>query len=202
MLMRTISEVTKGNSLSMEALGLYFKMLQRFEFEAISRVIFGLIERNKFTPAISEIIQEIEGKPEERSSIAWAKVIKTLSDVGTYKSVQFDDPAIHYAITRMGGWIQLGQTHEDQMRFVARDFERYYQESSHLRLTWGDREVPSVMFGITDAHAVREGFELAEPVRPHELQASVMPQIEPPKPQRGNLIPFNPDLSMIGKAVK
>lgn len=188
-LMIMAAELTAGKPLSQDAMGMMFKILQRFEFDRIYTAVMNTVESSGFMPKVADIVKFLEGTPEERSSVAWAKVLKALSTHGTYKSVQFDDPHIHYAIQRMGGWILLGQSDEEQMRFLTRDFDRYYTESIHRGLTWDSPDIQKTMMGLTDSHAVRQGLELSAPIKPHEVVAPVeVPQIEAPKSE-GKLIP-------------
>ena len=181
-LMQFATETTQAKPMSQGALELYFGLLLPYSITDVTKAISSHLRQSSFMPRPADIIKSIDGTPEERASLAWAKTLKAIADVGTYQSVIFDDPYIHYAVGRMGGWIQMGKIEEDQLRFVARDFERYYQEASHLRLSWNSPELQKTLIGITDAHATAKGLELSEPIRPHELKSpEVLPQIEAPR---------------------
>ena len=86
---------------------------------------------------------------------------KAVRQVGTHRSVVFDDPLIHRVLQEMGGWIGMGQKTEDEWPFVAKEFENRYRGYA-MR---GERpEYPPVLVGIADATNARGGFKTEQPM--------------------------------------
>lgn len=198
--MKMTAAMTQGKPWPEMALGMGFKMLERFEFVQIYTAVMNHIQSNRFMPQVADIVQAIEGTVSERSSLEWAKVLKAAQLHGTYKSVCFSDPRIHYAIQRMGGWPAIGKIDIDDLKWAAKEFDKYFAEADKLHVNWNN--VPQTLLGHTDMVNYREGRELMEPISVEKYIAppAVVPQIEPPKPE-GKLIPVNIDFSKIGKKI-
>jgi len=65
---------------------------------------------------------------------AWNVVLKAIRDIGGYKSVQFEDPAIPLTISCLGGWITLCNTLTVRsMGITEKEFKRNYQNISKLK---------------------------------------------------------------------
>lgn len=105
----------------------YWKALEPYTDEQCERAFNTVLVKTKFFPKPAEIVQEIEGNIEDLATNAWLAVQKTVRRVGTYQSVKFDDPVIHSVIESMGGWIELGQIPEKEIKWKQKEFERLYQ---------------------------------------------------------------------------
>jgi len=60
-------------------------------------------------PKPADIIRAIKGNSQTQSLQAWSKVEDAIRLVGPYRSVVFDDLAIHGVLQEMGGWVKLCQ---------------------------------------------------------------------------------------------
>ena len=58
--------------------------------------------------------------------VALTRLEDAMHRVGAYQSVVFDDPVIHLAVDRMGGWPKLCAMEDNEWKFLRRDFERLY----------------------------------------------------------------------------
>jgi hypothetical protein len=83
--------------------------------------------------------------------------------VGAYESVVFADPAIHAAITDLGGWPAMCRTPEDELTFVQRRFAGAY--TAHRARGVG--EYPAVLAGLHEQQQRALGY--AEHVQPPRL---------------------------------
>lgn len=113
---------------------MWWRCLERYSIEQVSKGFEAHLmdsERGSFQPMPSDIIRHIEGgnqaTRQARADFAWRKVIDTVESVGTYDSVVFDDPAIHYAIQIVfGGWEPVGQMTDNERPFKRQDFLKAY----------------------------------------------------------------------------
>ena len=83
-LMQFSIETTQAKPMSQGALELYFGLLLPYDITDVARAISNHLRESAFMPRPADIIKAIDGTPEERSSFAWSKVVKTLSDVGKF----------------------------------------------------------------------------------------------------------------------
>ena len=95
-----------GETLAPARVAIYFKVLSRFEIEALERAAYIHIERSKFFPKPAELIELIEGTIDDKAVLAWSRTLRAIETVGTYESVDFGDAILHATITAMGGWTE------------------------------------------------------------------------------------------------
>lgn len=141
------------------AKGLMFTILGRFELRDVASALSAHVAESKFFPAPSELIQRIEGSASDRAMVAFQVVRHNLN---TYVSVQFDDPLIHYTVAALGGWQKFGEILEDDLKWLEKDFCRYYEHGARQRKTWGEEGVPHSLMGRHEAHNRLAG----QPVEP------------------------------------
>ena len=172
-LIQAADEVTAGKERSKEAMGLMFRILEDHPLEEISRAVQAHIKRNKFAVQLADIIREIEGDSGDKSFVAWRIFLKGYERHGFWESIRFPDPAYHYAIEMMGGWMRLCeelnqlQTSRD-LEFRSKDWRRLY-EIGLTKATWGDEpgkiKVPAYCTGYHEWNNRSGGFlEFIPPV--------------------------------------
>jgi hypothetical protein len=145
---------------------MWFLALQRYELEqirdALSRHVADPVS-GQYPPRPADIVRQIDGSPDTAASLAWSDVCRAMRLVGAYSSVVFSDPAIHAAITDLGGWPALCHTPDDEMPFLARRFEAAY--TAHR--SSGVGEYPAVLAGIHEQQQRAMGY--SEHVQPPRL---------------------------------
>lgn len=148
-------------------LDIYFKALEKYPIESISSAVSNIINNRVFPsfPKPAEIIQEIEGKRENRSTEAWMMVISAVRRIGNYQSVAFADPVIHSVITQMGGWPQLCTMQTDEEKWKQKEFERLYNiisefpRAAHIAYLPGTIEIDNSYRGYESKNEiVKIGF--------------------------------------------
>lgn len=117
----TVAEIF-GETLSSTRLEGYFLSLSEFEFSAVSHAIAIAMKSCKFFPRPAELIEVIQGSVEDQAELAWRRFLEALEGVGTYRTVDFDDPAMHQVIERFGGWHECWQI--ERLDPKALDFKR------------------------------------------------------------------------------
>jgi hypothetical protein len=74
-----------------------------------------------------------EQSQEQRALTAWATVQQAIRRHGSYRSVDFEDPAINAAIRSMGGWVALCQrSGADFDTWAAKEFQRQHRAWSEM----------------------------------------------------------------------
>ncbi|WP_290925028.1 DUF6475 domain-containing protein [Halodesulfovibrio sp.] len=89
-------------------LKMYFFALAKFDIEDVLRAFVEAVSATKFFPKPAEIIELIQGSPEDVAEFEASKVVNAVRRVGGYRSVAFDNPTtaavIEYAF---GGWAKF-----------------------------------------------------------------------------------------------
>lgn len=100
------------------------------------------MELQTFQHAAQRALQEAEHLPRpadlwrlsgalsgsERAALAWAAVYRAIDDVGGRSNVTFDEPLIHAAVRRLGGWAHLCSLPDKELRnWTKRDFIQLYE---------------------------------------------------------------------------
>jgi hypothetical protein len=107
------------------ALGVWWAACQPFDLEQVRKALTAHAldaERGRFAPKPADIVRELQGTVTDRSLVAWGKVLEAMRVVGAYRSVAFDDAAIHSAIEDIGGWVAICRTALDELPHLQRRF--------------------------------------------------------------------------------
>lgn len=153
-----------GKPVSAAVIGLYWKGLERFDFDAVQSAIWAHMaspENGQYMPKIADVVRLTEGSSEDAAMLAWTKVDKAVRSIGPYQDVVFDDPIIHRVLVEMGGWISLGEKNEKDWPFFAKEFQTRYRA---YRMRGGVSEYQPLLTGISNAHNVRLGFKPESPL--------------------------------------
>ena len=117
-------------------------------------------DAGQYPPKPADLVKLLAGSTQDRALRAWSKVDRAVHQVGSYKSVAFNDPLIHRVLHDMGGWIALGQKTEDEWPFVAKEFDNRYRGFSQRSEV---PEYPRVLSGIAEAYNGRNGHASSPP---------------------------------------
>ena len=153
-----------GRDVSPGIAELYWNALQRFDLEDIRKAISMHVQNpdnGQFVPKPADLIRCLEGTSGSAAMIAWSRVEKAIRHIGPYRTVVFDDPGIHAAISDMGGWISLNNVSLDELPFIAKEFEKRYQG---YKMQGGPREYPRELIGIAQAENEQAGRNVESPV--------------------------------------
>ena len=118
-----------GKKISTKLLDIYWLALEKYEFEQIRLAIQQHLlnpDTGQFMPKPADFVRYVEGKSQEKILLAWQKLMKAVKQHGSYQSIIFDDPLIHYVVDEMGGWILFCRTEDSKLPFVFQEFSRYY----------------------------------------------------------------------------
>jgi len=156
-------EVYQREPISPIGMQIWCNALQAYSLAEVSRALSAHTtnaDTGQFPPKPADIVRHLTGTGDARAFAAWSMVLAGIQSVGTYRSVVFDDPLIHAAITDMGGWVSLGQTKVDEMPFRAAEFARRYR----AYLIAKPSHYPRSLTGILEQGNVSTGHPVDPPV--------------------------------------
>lgn len=137
-MMQAAAKVTRTNPPDAAGLTLFFDLLAEFSLEQIQGALVAHFKgpEGKFYPTPSHLISQIQGSSTERANYAWRVLLKALEKYGYYDSVRFPDPAYHYAITLLGGWMAVSEEFMDlsdkELTFRRPEFVSLYQRGERV----------------------------------------------------------------------
>ena len=126
----TAAYAVYGKSVSVPMLDVVFSALSSYSLDDVRTGLSGHIKNpdsGQFPPKPADVIKHISGNSQSAAGEAWAKVDYAVRCVGNYRSVVFDDPKIHAAIERLGGWVKVSTTGNDEYPFLQNKFLKLYQ---------------------------------------------------------------------------
>lgn len=145
-----------GQSVTAFALGVWWQACDRFELGQVAKALTAHAmdaERGHFPPRPADIVRQLHGTQADRSLIAWGKVLDAMQRVGAYRSVAFDDGAIHSAIEDLGGWAKVCRSTHDELPFLQKRFcdsHRAYSarpDMAHPAMLMGEHEASNRSLG-------------------------------------------------------
>ena len=154
---------TYDKEATMDLIEAYWGALKDLSLPDIQQSAFEAMKRLEWMPKPAQL-RRLAGdvEPDHRAAIAWQAVRQTLSQQGTYTSVNFGDPVINATIRNMGGWTALGQKDEKEFEVWGRkEFERVYQA---IYATGVTEEAGAYLVGVTE-HQNRGRYEVAPPTQ-------------------------------------
>ena len=106
---------------------LWGKMFKKYSDKQLISAVGEFLTIGKFFPRVSDIIELIEGSPEEEAELAWIYLIDKIDEVGHYQSVSFPKyPAIGVMVEKWGGWLRIcDMTFEDET-WKKKEFIKLY----------------------------------------------------------------------------
>lgn len=145
-------------------LELYYSTFKEYDIKLFEQAVGKVIKIHKFNtiPTPAEILSFLENNPDEKSLIAWNKILEARSKAGYYNSVIFDDYLIHHCIKDLGGWMWLCEQHTDTLPFVEKRFKELYNIFSKRQ---PENNIDRLI-GFAEAQNAKGGFvkDIPEPI--------------------------------------
>lgn len=146
-------------------------------------------DRKGFPPDPSDVLRAVNGKTSDRADMAWRKIRYAIRTFGTTRNLVFDDPLIHVALRKLGGFSRLCLSSSNELEFKRNEFRGLYAE-----LVMSPKQPPALpILGHCDEHeapALIGNAEQATALIPQLEQASKQARrlaIESYKPRRESL---------------
>lgn len=145
-------------------LGIYVNALSGYAIGDVAKAISHAATSCTFFPKPSELIELLGGgalRADEIGLIEAGKVLRAIKQVGSYRSVKFDDPVTTAVIsTHFGGWVKMCQDLKaDADKWFLKDFEKAYVAYSRH----GIKE-NAALPGVIETDNSAKGFEFHENV--------------------------------------
>lgn len=154
-----------GKDVSTFALDVWWQACSGFSMEQVRKALSAHAmdpERGAFPPKPADIVRVLQGTHQDRSLVAWGRVMDAMRSQGAYVSVDFGDPATHCAIEDMGGWPQLCRSELNSLGYMQKRFcdaHRAYSNRGEAV-----RDVPYLV-GVHESINRAAGKNVAQPVR-------------------------------------
>lgn len=183
-LLKAAADMYGRPPLTQEGLRLFALTIQDYSWAQVERAIAEHIRTSPYFPKPADVVAAIEGTAEGRAAEAWVLVLKGIDRHGSYQSVSFGNPATHYAIQQMGGWVRLCDTLTDRdIPFRAKDFTRLYvtgERSATFEPQSGKTQVPLYLMGEHEIHNRTSGYDYSVAVYNVETGKPIeaMPRLE------------------------
>lgn len=96
---------TLGETVSAARIEGCFRALQDLLLEAVLAALQECARTKRWLPKPAEIREVVEGTAEERAERAWAQLLEATRLIGSYRSVEVEDPGLAHVINGLfGGW--------------------------------------------------------------------------------------------------
>jgi sugar (pentulose or hexulose) kinase len=161
-----------GKDTSDFSLDVWWQAMSPFDFEAVRDALNRHCvnpDSGQFLPKPADVVKMLGGSTVDAALVAWSKVDRAVREVGTYRSVAFDDPVIHRVITDMGGWVALGAKDEEAWPFVRNEFVNRYRG---FRMRSEIPEYLPLLVGIAEASNSKAGFGIERPMLIGDAEAA------------------------------
>jgi hypothetical protein len=102
--------------------------LNDLDIDAVEKAVVRAVSECDRMPTV-KTLRELRGETTtaQRAIIAWAAVQKAARSIGSYRSVNFDDPVANATIRNLGGWERLCSLDSEEFeKWARKDFERVY----------------------------------------------------------------------------
>ncbi len=140
-----------------------FANLKQYPLDTVAKAVNNHCHEKRFFPMLADIIQRIEGTPEERCALAWALVMKAKRKYKLRKGIRFSSPAIHFAIEQMGGWERVYWSIDDtNEKFRAAEFQKFFKIGERCASWDGENNsvrVCSYFPSEEETYAIKKGRE-------------------------------------------
>jgi hypothetical protein len=153
-------ELVGGQKPTPEAVKFFFGLVQEFELQDVKAALQHHAKNSPYAPKPSDIAECLRGTVDDRAMLAWNAVKTAMLRRCSSDSVRFDDPVIHWAIDRMGGWTALFNTLEYERVALERSFVSLYKQGSRFA-TWAN--VPPYLPGTCEISMRANGFDSIRP---------------------------------------
>ncbi len=125
-------------------------------------------DKGQFAPKVADLVRILGGTSTDRAQLAWGKAYGAMCSIGAYTDVVFDDPAIHAAITDLGGWMKLCRSSLDDLSYLQHRFCEAHRAYSAR----GQFEYPRVLGGdrSPDEMYIKRGLPAPKPTPVGDLE--------------------------------
>ncbi len=150
-----------GKELSQAVMQIYWETLKDLSLADFQTATNIVVKSSKFMPRPAELREAVLPDLKSVAALAYDRLIRAVSEVGTYKSVTFDDPVLNCVVDSLGGWIALGEKTPDE--WLRKEAERLYQVYAKRIASGGVAGVPVRLVGRLEMTNSRGRLDLVDP---------------------------------------
>lgn len=156
-LMVQVAEIY-GEKLSEIKIQLYFELLKEYPYEIIEGAFVSHTKLSKFFPKPADIIELIEGSPEDKSLQAWLFLVDLIERYGYYYTIIVNDPVFVATVEDLGGWMHICSTwKKSELVFREKEFrEKFKFNLKH------PRKIENKLTGYIESYAIYHGYDLPD----------------------------------------
>lgn len=146
-------------SMSPALVGIYWGALQKYTDEEVRAAFTTAGLTCRWFPKPVELIELIDGNPEDRIALAWTQLRDACESVGAYSTVSFDDPGLIAVIEDWGGWQEVCHLPYEDWQYRQKQFRAIY------RANMRSPRARKTFIGAHDASNAEAGYldEMSEP---------------------------------------
>lgn len=134
----------------------YWMGLGDMTLESIQRAVATAMRKCRALPKPAELRELIEGRPDERSELAWLSVLSTVP-LGPWKHIDFTDGIINATIRSLGGWPTfLTRLTTSEEKWARQEFRKTYDRLSGCGLS---DEACAPLAGLSEMQPVPRRIE-------------------------------------------
>ena len=146
------------NKPSPEAMKIIFNSLKKYPLKNIALAMETLLQTSKYPPCPSDIVGLIEGDSRAKALGGWQLVLTCIRKYGYTHSISFRDPAILFALDRLGSWQEICSFPRDVLPFKEKAFVEYFVSAKNAGISWD--VVPSYLVGWEEQSRRRDGYKV------------------------------------------
>jgi hypothetical protein len=201
-LMALLAEVF-DKDLNAQRVEIYFRALATWPIEQIAAAVDEAVRRLKFFPKPAELIELLEGSPDDQAEHAWGQFWLALTRGGTYRSLYCEDDVLAEVIRRQfGTWADAWNIPRPEYdppghQIHRKNFVSMYRDLVRQRRRWdpylmGQTEATNLATMSTWTHGV-----------PIEPEVTYLPKVGDPEPRLLRAIsPQHPLIALIDRATQ
>lgn len=113
--------------LTQALMNIYWEVVKNYDDQEVNAMFEHLLATCRFFPKPADMINALCGSVEDRAQDAWIMVDNAIRQIGTYRSIIFEDPIIAKTIETMGGWEAFGEILEKDWHWHQKEFVKIYK---------------------------------------------------------------------------
>ena len=123
-LLSGISQIYRMN-LSKDAIAIYYKALEEFDFEVIRGKIQDHVKEEKYFPTPYDILKRLRATGEQEARICFEKVLRTAAKHGYTANIILNHPQVSFAVEQIG-WKKICDSTKEEIPNLERKFIEYF----------------------------------------------------------------------------
>jgi hypothetical protein len=195
-----VLEEVFGKDLNPQLVEIYFRALADFSIDRIAAAVEEAVRTLKFFPKPAELIELIEGSPDDQAEHAFGQFWLAVTRCGTYRSLYCEDDVLAETVRRLYGSLaeagNIPRPEENPPGFQIhhRNIVSTYRDLAHQRRPWEPHLV-----GRTEATNL-ETMSMWTHGVPAEPLVTYLPKYGDPEPRPlRQLSPHHPLIALIDK---